>query len=416
MTAIRFDILARASDCPARLGRLITPHGEVQTPAFMPVGTRGAIRGLPPQLVAGVGTQIVLANTYHLLLRPGPDLIRRLGGLHTWMNWPRPILTDSGGYQVFSLAEISRVDDEGVLFKSHLDGQSILLTPESAIQTQNALGADIIMALDDCPPAVSAPEQTSPQQAVRVQQATHRTIRWLERCIQAHQRPQDQALFGIVQGGTDLDLRRWCLQAVCRFDLPGYAIGGVAVGEDYPSMKRVVEYTAPLLPEDRPRYLMGVGYERDILMAVRAGVDLFDCVLPTRNGRHAIAFTSQGRLRLRNACYADDPRPIEETCDCPACSDQWWGKTAFFQSLNPAAGGREPPKNKFFSRSYLRHLFAVGDMLGPLLVSLHNLRHFQRLMVDIRRAISENDWSIVRRNWPEAWTALEQPESPSNRS
>jgi queuine tRNA-ribosyltransferase len=390
-SALEFHITSRASDCGARLGRVSTPHGTFETPAFMPVGTQASVKGLLPDLVRQTGAQIILANTYHLLLRPGSELVRDMGGLHNWMRWNRPILTDSGGFQVFSLSDTSRIDEDGVTFKSHLDGSMVQLTPQRSMQVQNELGADIIMAFDDCPPApqsddvprADADDLTDirrhsvdpadyPQ---RVRAACERSARWLERCVAAHARKADQALFGIVQGGTDLALRDWCVDSVCGHDLPGYAIGGVAVGEGYEQLKRVVEHTAPKLPADKPRYLMGVGYERDILTAVRAGVDMFDCVLPTRNGRNANAFTATGQIRLRNAQYARDERPIDPTCDCVAC----WGR---------------------YSRSYLRHLFAAGEMLGPILVSLHNVRHFQRYLLDIRRAIADNDWSLVAARWP----------------
>jgi queuine tRNA-ribosyltransferase len=397
MAAITFEIQSRSSGCHARTGRVTTPHGSFDTPAFAPVGTRATVKGLMPGQVAQLGAQVILANTYHLMLRPGSETIAQAGGLHRWMRWDRPIVTDSGGFQVFSLGDVNRITDEGVVFKSHLDGSLVELTPERSIQVQNELGADIIMAMDDCPPAAVAESQPAsavagvplPQQARhyiapceyadRNNAACRRSVAWLARCVTAHRRPQDQALFGIVQGGVDLDKRSWCVEEVCQHDLPGYAIGGVAVGEGYEGLKRVVEHTAPLLPTDRPRYLMGVGYERDILTAVRAGVDLFDCVLPTRNGRNANAFTSTGRIRLRNAKYAHDDQVIEPGCDCPAC-----------------AGG--------FSRSYLRHLFVGGEMLGPILTSAHNIRHFQRYLLDIRSAITHNDWPLIGRNWPVAAT------------
>ena len=387
MSALTFEIHASSQTCHARAGRVATPHGTFDTPAFAPVGTKATVKGLLPQQVDQLGAQIILANTYHLMLRPGSSLVAEMGGLHAWMRWDGPLLTDSGGFQVFSLADISRITDHGVTFKSHLDGAIVELTPERSIQVQNELGADIIMAFDDCPPAAQSDQDESTsggrhaipssQYASRHEQACQRTVAWLERSVAAHQRPSDQSLFGIVQGGVDLDQRTWCAQQVTQHDLPGYAIGGVAVGEGYEELKRVVEHTAPLLPADRPRYLMGVGYERDILTAVRAGVDLFDCVLPTRNGRNANAFTSTGQLRLTNAQYASDKRVIETNCDCPAC-----------------AGG--------FSRSYLRHLFRSGEMLAGILLSSHNIRHFQRFLLDIRRAINHNDWSLIKRGWPVA--------------
>jgi len=406
MAALSFDILGRDATSAARVGRVTTRHGSFETPAFMPVGTQASIKGLLPDAVAGTGAQVVLANTYHLLLRPGSELVAQMGGLHGWMRWAGPILTDSGGFQVFSLGDINRIGDDGVTFRSHLDGSVVELTPERSMRVQNELGADIIMAFDDCPPARAmsehqreraglceanehSPPTTSARgpgprsdpavgeaaYAKRVALANERTLRWLDRCVAAHGRADEQALFAIVQGGTDLAQRAWCAQRVCQHDQPGYAIGGVAVGEPPEVLRAVVEHTAPLLPDDRPRYLMGVGYERDIVGAVRAGVDMFDCVLPTRNGRNANAFTRHGQMRLRNAQFRDDPGPIEAGCDCVACG-----------------GG--------FGRSYLRHLFAAGEILGPVLVSLHNLRHFQRLMLDIRRCIAHNDWSLLARDWP----------------
>ena len=384
MPSLTFDILNRATDCDARVGRVTTPHGTFDTPAFMPVGTQATIKGLLPNLVADTGSQIILANTYHLLLRPGSELVADMGGLQKWMRWDGPILTDSGGFQVFSLADVNKTTDDGVVFKSHLDGAMVELTPERSIQVQNQLGADIIMAFDECPPAQQDDENKPIRHAVdpaeytaRVRQACERSARWLGRCVKAHGRPDDQALFGIVQGGTDFDLRTWSAEETCAHDLPGFAIGGVAVGEGYEQLKRVVEHTAPLLPDSKPRYLMGVGYERDILTAVKAGVDMFDCVLPTRNGRSANAFTSTGQLRMRNARFTRDHDVIEPDCDCMACG-----------------GG--------FSRSYIRHLFMAGEMLGPILVSAHNIQHFQRFLLDIRRAITENDWSFATRRWPVA--------------
>ena len=400
MSALNFDLIKKDTASNARLGRVTTIHGSFDTPAFMPVGTQATVKGLLPNQVESLGAQIILANTYHLMLRPGSQLVADMGGLHQWSRWPHPILTDSGGFQVFSLGDINRISDDGVVFKSHLDGRTIELTPERSIQVQNQLGADIIMAFDDCPPALADQDpqgSTAPaarkfavahaDYPARVRQANQRTIAWLDRCVQAHARSQDQSLFGIVQGGTDLDARAWCAQRVCDFDLPGYAIGGVAVGEGCDQLKRVVQHTAPLLPADRPRYLMGVGYERDILAAVRAGVDMFDCVLPTRNGRNANAFTSTGQIRLKNARFAADTQVIEPGCDCLACG---------------GAGGASG-SDVGFSRSYIRHLFQAGEMLGPILVSAHNIRHFQRYLLDIREAIGHNDWSLIARRWPVAW-------------
>jgi queuine tRNA-ribosyltransferase len=458
MPAITYELLHQDTTSRARLGRVTTPHGAFDTPAFMPVGTQGTVKGLLPGLVAGTGAQIVLGNTYHLMLRPGSELIQRLGGLQRWTGWGSvpgggPMLTDSGGFQVFSLANINRIDDDGVTFRSHVNGAKVVLTPEVSMRVQEELGADIIMAFDDCPPAEKGlgsgvqglgsasvasaahgadaddldprPQTLDPQSqtpdpryAQRIALANARTLRWLDRCVKAHRasgRWDEQALFGIVQGGTDLDQRTRCAEAVTQHDLPGYAIGGVAVGEPPEAIASVAEHTADLLPGDRPRYLMGVGYERDLVAAVRAGVDMFDCVLPTRNGRNASAFTATGSIRLKNAKYAEDPRPIEAGCDCAACGGSWelgfgsWGADAS-DGVTPAARGLDPqiptPNSQNptpgFSRSYLRHLFQAREMLGPILVSLHNLRHFQRLLLDIRTSIRDNDWSGLARRWPVA--------------
>ncbi len=403
-SALSFEILSRSATTGARVGRVRTVHGEFDTPAFMPVGTKATIKGVYPSMVAQTGAQVVLGNTYHLLLRPGAEVVSELGGLHRFMGWPGPILTDSGGYQAYSMADINSVDDEGVSFKSIVDGSTIRMTPESAIHTQNLLGSDIIMAFDDCPPSVdpgAAPiNQVRLRQAAmrdagarsgydhdaRLDQANERTARWLERCADAHARPEEQSLFGIVQGGTDLDRRARSAEMVCNVDLPGYAIGGVAVGESPEDIARITSFIAPRLPENKPRYLMGVGYERDIVGAVLAGVDMFDCVLPTRNGRNANAFTRSGVIRLKNARFARDPGAIEPGCDCPAC--------------DPGACGWETLEGRPLSRGYLRHLFASDEMLGPILVSLHNLRHFQGLMADLRRAIASDDWAAMARRWP----------------
>ncbi len=412
--ALRFDILATDPATHARLGRVETAHGGFDTPAFMPVGTRGSVKGILPHLIADLGAQIVLNNTYHLMLRPGSALVARRGGVQRFMNWHGPILTDSGGYQAYSLADVNAVDDDGVTFKSVVDGSTVRLTPEEAVRIQNELGADIIMAFDDCPPsaplaedaaAADAPDKRlaaavrrdtrrkTYDHAARLDTANERTVRWLERCKAAHTRAADQSLFGIIQGGTDLDRRAWSLERICNIDLPGYAIGGVAVGESSADIARVVRHTAPMMPDAKPRYLMGVGYERDIVAAVRAGIDMFDCVLPTRNGRNANAFTRTGQIRLRNAQYAEDDRPLEEGCDCHACDPAGRGWTTA-----TTADGRPAP----FTRSYIRHLFAAGEMLGPILVSLHNLRHFQRLMLEIREAIRRGDWTDLMQRWPVA--------------
>jgi len=358
-----FVIEPRDEGSRARLGRVMTAHGGFETPAFMAVGTRGSIKGVTPEQARGCGCEIILGNTYHLLLRPGPEVVHALGGLQKFSGWNGPMLTDSGGFQVFSLSELRDFDRDGVTFKSHIDGSLVRLTPEESMRVQHLLGADIIMAFDDCPPA-DCP-------APRLAEALDRTHRWAEICARTHERLNaegigggQQALFGIVQGGTDLGARAESARILSGLDLPGYAIGGLAVGEGHVRMVEAIEATAPLLPEAKLRYLMGVGYAKDILEAVRRGVDMFDCVLPTRNGRNGLAFTYGGTMRLRNAKYATDLRPLEEGCDCYCCRN--------------------------FSRGYLRHLFSVEEMLGPTLISIHNLRFFQRWMRDIRAAIREN--------------------------
>ena len=381
--AINFTIHGSSSENEARVGRVETPHGGFDTPAFMPVATAAAMKGLTVDHVRESRSQIILNNAYHLMLRPGSDRVARFGGSHKFMRWDGPILTDSGGYQAFSMSDINSVNENGVTFKSFIDGSKIELTPERSIQVQNEIGADIIMAFDDCPPTREE-DCVNPEKKVRLkgmtylerlEQSNDRTARWLDRCVTAHARSSDQALFGIVQGGTDEALRQRSVEQVCAHDLPGYAIGGVAVGEGPEQIHKTVAFTARLLPRDRPRYLMGVGYERDIVRAVAAGVDMFDCVLPTRNGRKAYAFTRTGPIKLKNARFADDQRPIDEACGCPTCR-----------------GG--------YSRGYLRHLFAAGEWLGQNLVSQHNLWHYQSLLLDIRQAIRDDCWSSLLDSWP----------------
>ena len=349
-----FEIISVDSHCPARVGVLHTAHGDVNTPVFMPVGTRGAVKGITPAQLAETGTVMVLANTYHLLLRPGAGVIQSLGGLHRFMSWPGPILTDSGGYQVFSLATLARVGDDGVEFSSHIDGEKIYLDAEIATRAQRRLGADIIMCFDE--PAAF------PCEPARLETAMERTIRWAKACKKTHRKGQ-QLLFGVVQGGVDLRLRSRCARELVKLDFDGYAIGGLSVGEGRENMLETAEHTAGLLPADKPRYLMGVGTPSDIIAAVRAGVDMFDCVLPTRNGRNAVAFTENGPLRLRNAAHAGDGEPVEPNCDCCCCRN--------------------------FTRAALRHFFNVGEMLGPILLSIHNLRFYQRLMNRIMQALEK---------------------------
>jgi len=323
-------------------------------PAFMPVGTQATVKGLAIDQVRNTGAQMVLANTYHLSLRPGEDIVRSLGGLHGFMGWDGPILTDSGGFQLFSLAQRTKVTDAEAVFQSHIDGHRFSLSPERAIEIQEALGSDIAMVLDH---VIALPAE---DHAVR--DACDRTIRWAERCKKAATR-DDQAQFAIVQGGLDPDLRNECAQQLAAMDFPGYAIGGLSVGEAAEEMYRMIEATCPALPADRPRYLMGVGRPQDLLEAIRRGIDLFDCVMPTRNGRNALAFTDAGPLRLRNQIHRSDHRPIEANCSCPACRH---------------------------SRGYIRHLFQANEMLGPVLLSAHNLTYYQRLLAGAREAIQEN--------------------------
>ncbi len=359
MTA--FELKNRDARSRARRGVLHTAHGPVQTPAFMPVGTRGAVKGITPEQLQATGADIVLANTYHMLLRPGTDVVEQLGDLHGLMSWDGPILTDSGGYQVFSLSTLNRIGDDGVEFASHIDGAKVYLDAKIATETQNRLGADIIMCFDECTPWPCPTEH--------LKKAVERTIRWAGQCKDVHANAK-QLLFGIVQGGVDLDMRSTCANALIPMDFDGYAIGGLSVGEGHDPMIRTVAHTAPLLPEDKPRYLMGVGMPVDIVESVRNGVDMFDCVLPTRNGRNAFAFTNDGPLRLRNSQFIGDTEPIEPGCGCYACRN--------------------------FGKGSIRHFFNVGEMLGPILVSIHNLTYYQNLLKEIRAQIENltyNDWA-----------------------
>lgn len=357
--SIRFQILE--TDGAARLGEMTTPHGNVQTPVFMPVGTQATVKGLTPQQLEEAGARIILGNTYHLTQRPGDALIAELGGLHRFMGWTGPILTDSGGFQVYSLAQTRTIDDRAAVFRSHIDGALLELTPERAVAIQENLGSDIAMCLDECPSFDTSADY--------LHQAVRRTIHWAERCRDAHRRA-DQALFAIVQGGTDVELRACCASALAALDFPGYALGGFSVGETAVQMVTALGPTAALLPADRPRYLMGVGRPEDILEAVACGIDMFDCVLPTRNGRNASAFTVDGPLRLRNARHKRDPAPIESGCRCYTC--------------------------RHFSRAYVHHLFLVDEMLGPTLLSLHNVAFYCRLMAEVRQAIHEQRWAEFR--------------------
>jgi queuine tRNA-ribosyltransferase len=353
---VRYEICHVCRQSGARLGRLHTPHGSLETPAFMPVGTQATVKGMSPEEVKAMGAGMILANTYHLWMRPGPDIIRQAGGLHRFMNWDRAILTDSGGFQVFSLSDLRHITEEGVNFKSHIDGSRRTLTPELSMQIQNDLGADIIMAFDECTPW--------PAEHDYVKRSLERTTRWLERCIQAHSKPETQALFGIVQGGTYADLRRQSVREITAFDLPGFALGGLSVGEPAPLLFSMLEETVPLLPANKPRYLMGVGTPDYLVEASIRGIDMFDCVLPTRIGRNGSVLTRKGRMIVRDAKFARDFSPIDPACQCYVCQN--------------------------YSRAYIRHLIKANEIFGLRLTSWHNLHFLFDLMEQVRAAIKDN--------------------------
>jgi queuine tRNA-ribosyltransferase len=350
----------------------------VETPAFMPVGTQGTVKGLTADNLRCTGAQMVLGNTYHLSLRPGERVVEELGGLHGFMDWSGPILTDSGGFQIFSLAQMTRITEQAAVFRSHIDGRLVTLSPEQAVAIQEALGSDVAMVLDH---VVALPNSIE-----AISDAVERTIRWAQRCRDAARRA-DQAQFGIVQGGLDEGLRIACAERLAALDFAGYAVGGLSVGETPEEMYRVLDFTVPALPSDKPRYLMGVGRPQDLLEAVARGVDLFDCVMPTRNGRNALAFTDAGSLRLRNKQYERDPRPLEDDCPCLACRH---------------------------SRGYLRHLFMAGEMLGPILLSIHNLTYYQRLLAGARAAIAEDRFSEYRLGRLRGWGARNKAGEPDD--
>lgn len=359
MTIAAFDLHATAG--LARTGTLHLPHGDVQTPAFMPVGTQGTVKGLTPVEVRGAGAEIVLSNTYHLWVRPGHERVKALGGLHKMMDWDGPILTDSGGFQVFSLKELRKVTEEGVRFRSPMDGQWRMLTPEVAVEIQEALGVDIAMAFDEC---IEWPAERD-----RVATSTERTTRWLRRCIAARTQPERTALFGIVQGGTYDDLRVAHAQELAAMDgLDGIAVGGLSVGEPREHMFAMARAATPHLPVHKVRYLMGVGYPIDLVDGVMSGIDLFDCVIPTRSARFGSAFTSHGRVTIKHARYRDDPRPLDPECPCYTCAR--------------------------FSRAYLRHLFTANELLSPRLLTLHNVTFYQRLMARLRGAVREGEGAL----------------------
>lgn len=356
MYAVKYELIKTCKQTGARLGRLHTPHGVIETPIFMPVGTQATVKAMTPEELKEIGSQIILSNTYHLYMRPGHDLIERAGGLHKFMNWDKPILTDSGGFQVFSLGPLRKIKEEGVEFRSHLDGSKHFLSPEKATEIQNALGSDIIMAFDECAPY--------PADRQYVKNSLERTTRWLERCKAAHKYPEKQALFGIVQGGMYKELREQSAKEITAIDLPGYAIGGLSVGEPKDMMYEVLDYTVPLLPEDKPRYLMGVGSPDDLLEGVLRGIDMFDCVLPTRIARNGTAMTSQGKVVVRNASYAEDFTSLDSECDCYTC--------------------------KNYTKAYLRHLIKCNEILGARLLTIHNLHFLLKMMENVREAIKED--------------------------
>lgn len=356
MTPIRYELIKTCKQTGARLGMLHTPHGSFETPMFMPVGTLATVKTLSPEELKEMGAGVILSNTYHLWLRPGHEIVKEAGGLHAFMNWDRGILTDSGGFQVFSLSEFRRIEEEGVYFRNHLNGDKLFLSPEKAMEIQNALGSDIMMAFDECPPYPATYEY--------MRRSVERTSRWAERCLKAHQRPNEQGLFGIVQGGEFGDLRKQSAQDLVSLDFPGYAVGGLSVGEPKEVMNRVLEFTTPLLPANKPRYLMGVGSPDSLIDGAIRGIDMFDCVLPTRIGRNGTVMTSEGRVVIKNAKYARDFTPLDPNCDCYTCRN--------------------------YTRAYIRHLIKCDETFGIRLTSYHNVYFLIKLMEQVRQAIRED--------------------------
>lgn len=369
---VKYNLIHEDEKTKARLGLLETNHGTVETPIFMPVGTRASVKGLTPDQVKECNAGITLANTYHLWLRPGEDIVAHCGGLHKFMNYDRPILTDCGGFQVFSLVKNKKdISEEGVKFKSHIDGKELLLTPEKSIEIQNKLDSDIAMSFDECPPASASHEY--------LKNSVERTLRWAERCKKAHKN-EEQSLFGIVQGGAHEDLRRYSAEETVKMNFDGYSVGGVANdGESKDDMYKAIEYSTPYLPKDKVRYLMGVGEPVDILEGVERGIDIFDCVLPTRIARHGQAFTRDGKKNFNNAQYKEDLRPVEEDCDCYCCRN--------------------------FSRAYIRHLVSVGETLGGTLLSIHNIRFLIRLTEEIREAIKKDSFLEYKKEFMDRYNA-----------
>lgn len=373
--ALRYELIKTCKQSGARLGRLHTPHGTVDTPVFMPVGTLATVKTMSPEELTEMGSGIILSNTYHLFLRPGHDVVREAGGLHRFMNWDRAILTDSGGFQVFSLSDLREITEEGVSFRSHLNGEPLFLSPEKSMEIQNALGADIIMAFDECPPY--------PADREYVKNSMDRTHRWLQRCATAHRRKEEQALFGIIQGGMYRDLREESARQITSVDLPGYAIGGLSVGEPKEMMYDALEWTTPLMPKEKPRYLMGVGSPDALVEGVVRGVDMFDCVLPTRIARNGTTMTSRGRVVVRNAKYARDFSPLDPECDCYTCRN--------------------------YSRAYLRHLIKAEETFGLRLTTYHNLHFLLKLMEKVRQAIREDRLLDFREHFFEEYYGSTRP-------
>ena len=360
--ALYFELLHKDKKTGARRGRITTRHGTVETPVFMPVGTQATVKAMKPEDVEKTGAEIILGNTYHLYLRPGADIVREAGGLHRFMNWNKSILTDSGGFQVFSLGKFRKITEEGVKFKSYIDGSSHMMTPESSIEVQNALGADIIMAFDECTPY--------PSDEFYTKKSLERTTRWLERCIKAHKRLEDQSLFGIMQGGMYKHLRKQSAEEITSFDLPGYAIGGLSVGEPKELFLDVLGDCAPYLPENKPRYLMGVGTPDYLFEGVERGIDMMDCVIPTRLARHGLAMTSHGEVKIKNAKYIRDFDPLDPECDCYTCRN--------------------------YSRAYLSHMYRSNEIFSSMLLSEHNIHFLVNTMANIRKAIEEDRFAELK--------------------
>ena len=369
MPAVTYELIKTDTRTKARRGRVTTPHGIIETPVFMPVGTAATVKAMRPEDVKALGAEIILSNTYHLYLRPGHEVVRAAGGLHKFMNWDRPILTDSGGFQVFSLGAMRKIREEGVEFRSHIDGSKHMLSPEKSIEIQNALGSDIIMAFDECAPY--------PADRQYVKDSLERTTRWLKRCKEYHKDTDRQSLFGIMQGGMYPDLRKLSAEQIVELDLPGYAIGGLSVGEPKPIMYEIMDECVDYLPKDKPRYLMGVGSPDCLFEGVERGIDMFDCVLPTRIARHGMAMTSQGRVNIKNAAYEKDFTPLDPNCDCYTCRN--------------------------YSKAYLRHLFKADEILSSMLMTNHNLHFLVNTMKNIRKSIEEDRFLEYKKEFYESY-------------